>query len=83
MHAKRIDVDKPNFVAAGMVSDSASVAQGGVVADWHRTIEERLAGLAELPGETLVEAIVRNVSRAAGWGALIAGFGAVAYLIAG
>jgi hypothetical protein len=84
MRAKRIDVDQVNFVSADVIAaTAATVAQGGVVADWHRTIEERLAGLPELPGETLGEAIVRNISRAVGWAALAAGFGAVAYLIAG
>lgn len=54
---------------------SAQVAQGGLVADWHRAIEAHYAARFAIPErQTHGKRILERCSRAAGYAALVAGY---------
>jgi|AGTN01.3.fsa_nt_gi hypothetical protein len=58
-------------------------ARGGLVADWQRRIEERFGDPMARLEESHGDALLRQISRAAGYGALAAGYLTIGWLIFG
>ncbi|MBA4040226.1 MAG: hypothetical protein C0474_00180 [Sphingobium sp.] len=86
MRAKRID--PANVPIANRAPPSAfgpgasAVASGGVVADWQREIELRLAAYPPIDQLSRGEVLLRQASRALGWSALLFGYGIGGFALA-
>lgn len=62
-------------------AETANIARGGVVAEWHRAIEQRYASAYPSQAESRGERILREVSRFGGVSALLLGYSVILYLI--
>ncbi len=80
----RPDQRLPRFdelLAPQEASPHGAVAQGGVVADWHRMIEARFGDASA--SDQRLDGALRLISRLAGYTALVAAYSAVGLMIFG